>query len=361
MKQLFFFFLLVITANVFATVHTVSNTPATLAQFNTIQAAVNAAATGDTIYVHGSPNAYAAFTQTSKQLTFIGPGWSPDKNLPLTAQVQGCTITGAACDNSEYQGLVFTSTLTINSAKPDNLRFIRNQFFNNDLNINQGSVTYSGYLFEGNLFDNSSLNATNGSTYQNFLIQNNYFYENGTVRDANFNGFFNCINVLFNHNLWYGAGSGVRNIATGGNNRFLTFANNIFVRRNAFNSISSSIFNNNITFYPAGSTSPGAPWAGSNVDGGSNIDNQDPQMAAQAAVNAGSNNPINDFTIAAGPANNSASEGKDMGLLFDGTGSLNWTNSRNSRLPRIFSMNVITPTVAAGANVTINVDARISN
>ncbi len=362
MKQLFSLVLLAITASTFATVHTVSNSPATLAQFNNIQAAVTAASTGDTIYVHGSPNPYAAFTQTNKQLTIIGPGWGPDKNLPFTALIQGCTITGATCANSEYQGLTFISALQISSAHPDNLRFIRNNFAGIDININQGSTTYIGYLFEGNVFDNATANATASTTYQNFLFQNNNFFENGTVRDANFTGFFNSINVLFNHNLWFGAGTGIRNIAAGSNNRFLTFANNIFVRRNAANSISSSTYNNNITFYPAGSTNPGAPWTvNSNVDGGGNVDNQDPQMANQAAVNAGNASSVNDFTIAAGPANNTGSDGKDMGFLFDAVGSLNWANSRNSRLPRIFSMNVITPTVAAGANVTINVDARISN
>ena len=167
---------------------------------------------------------------------------------------------------------------------------------------------------------------------------------------------------MFNHNLWYGAGSGVRNIATSNNNRFLTFVNNIFVRRNASSSISSSTYNNNITFYPAGSAAPAIPWtANSNVDGGGNVDNQDPQMANQAAVNAGTASSISDFTIVAGPANNTGSDGKDMGFFYDAAGSLNWANSRNSRLPRIFSMNVIAPTVPAGGNVTINVDARISN
>jgi hypothetical protein len=163
---------------------------------------------------------------------------------------------------------------------------------------------------------------------------------------------------LFNHNLWFGPGSGVRNVATSSNNRFLIFANNIFVRRNPANSISSSTYNNNITFN-AGTNNP---WAvNSNVDGGGNVENQDPQMTAQTAVNTGTNNASADYTIAAGPANNTGSDGKDIGLLFDAVGSLNWTNSRNSRLPRIFSMNVITPTVAAGGNITVNVDARISN
>ena len=361
MKQLFSLMLLAITASTFATVHTVSNNPATLAQFNNINTAVTAAANGDTIYIHGSPTAYLAFTQTNKQLTFIGPGFTPDKNSSFAALVPGCTITGALCANSEYQGITFTSTISINSAKPDNLRFIRNNFSNLSISINQSGVTYSGYLFEGNLFDNSSAEASTSSTYQNFLFQNNYFYESGCCRDGNIGGFFNSINVLFDHNLWFGPGGGVRN-AFSNSCRFLTITNNIFVRRNGSSNNSNSVFNNNITFYPAGSVNPGAPWTlNGNTNGGGNQDNLDPQMAAQASVNAGTNNGVADYTIAAGPANNTGSDGKDMGLLYDVTGSLNFANSRNSRLPRIFSMNVITPTVAPGANVTINVDARISN
>ncbi len=362
MKQLFSFLFFVISFNGFSNVLTVSNTPTTLAQFNNIQNAVNAATNGDTIYIHGSPNAYFAFTQNNKRLVFIGPGFSPDKSLPFVVSIPGFTITGTGSSNSEYQGLSVTSTITINSIHPDSLRFIRNQFLNNSISINQGSTTYSSYLFEGNLMDNASIDAATSSTYQNFLFQNNYFYENGTIRDGNFNSFFNSINVLFTHNLFFGPGSGVRNVATSNNNRFLTFSNNIFVRRHASNSISFSTFNNNITFYPAGSTNPGAPWAlNGNVDGGGNIDNQDPQMTAQTSVNSGNNNSIADYTIAAGPANNTGSDGKDMGLLYDAVGSLNWTNSRNSRLPRIFSMNVVNPTVQAGANITVNVVAKTSN
>lgn len=342
-----------------ANVLTVSNSPATLAQFNTIQAAVNAAASGDTIYIHGSPNVYAFFTQTNKKLTFFGPGFSPDKQLPQTAQLQGCNIVGALCANSEYQGLQFTSTISCNSTKPDSLKFIRNWFQSISIGINQGGVTYKGYLFESNWFDNASIDATTSSFYENFLIQNNYFYENGTVRDGNFSGFFNSTNVLFDHNLWFGPGSGTRNVSNNTQNRFLTFSNNIFVRRTInTNRVISSTFNNNITFN-AGINNP---WAvDGNANGGGNVENTDPQMAAQAGVNAGTNNPLADYTIAAGPANDAGSDGKDMGLLYDLVGSLNWNNSRNSRLPRIFAMSVITPTVPAGGTVTVNVDARISN
>jgi hypothetical protein len=84
-------------------------------------------------------------------------------------------------------------------------------------------------------------------------------------------------------------------------------------------------------------------------------------MVDQTQINSGNSNALLNFTIASGPANNTASDGKDMGLLFDPTGSLNWTNSRNSRLPRIFSMNITTPTVTPGGNLSVTVDARRSN
>lgn len=348
-------FFIAINAN--AIIRTVSNSPSTLAQFNTIQAAVDASASGDSIYVHGSPNTYGSFTITNKQLVIIGPGWSPNKNLPFGALVNGCTITGAACANTEIQGLSFNTTIVINANHPDNLRFIRNQFSNLGIAINQGSTTYIGYLFEGNWFDNAQVQGTTNTTYQNFLFQNNYFYENGCCVGGNVTSFANTINVLFNHNLWFGPAANSRDCFAN-NCQFLILTNNIFVRRNAATANSFSTFNNNITFNAVNNT----PWASnSNVDAGGNVTNTDPQMVAQAAVNAGTNNPLNDFTIAAGPANNSGSDGKDMGLLYDPTGSLNWTTSRSSRLPFIFSMNIVNPTIPVGGTLNVQVEARKNN
>lgn len=357
MKSFFLLIAMLAMLPAFAIVHTVSNSPATLAQFNTIQDAVDASASGDSIYVHGSPVVYAGFTITNKQLVIIGPGWAPHKSLPLVATVGSITITGASSANTEIQGLRVNNEVYINANHPDNIRFIRNHFISMLIDISQGSATYNGYLFEGNIFDNAQVNAVGSSTYQNFIFHNNYFYESGSSVSGNIEGFTNSVNVLFNHNLWFGPGTGTRNAFTG-NCRYLLLTNNIFVRRHASNYNSFSSFNNNITFNAGDNT----PWTvNSNVDGGGNISNQDPQMVDQAGVNAGTNNALQDFTIASGPANNSGSDGKDMGLLYDATGSLNWTNSRNSLLPRIFQMLVTTPTVAPGGNITVNVDARVSN
>ncbi len=364
MKQFFLFILLAVTcSSLFATVRTVSNSPFTLAQFNTIQAAVDASNNNDTVYVHGSPNAYTAFTVTNKKLTVIGPGWSPNKNLPFSAIVPGIIITGASASGTEIQGLVITSTLDMNTSHPDNLRIIRNYFTGGQtIYMGQGSVTYIGYLFEGNVFDNNQILATAGSTYQNFLFQNNYFYETGCCIGASIQGFVNSVNVLINHNLFFGTATNVRDVFAQ-NCRFLTITNNVFVRKDAGNQNSFSTFNNNVTFYPAGSSSvPADPWTlNSNINSGGNVSNQDPQMTAQTSANAGTNNALADYSIAAGPANNTGSDGKDMGLLYDAVGSLNWANSRASRLPYVFSMNITNPTIPQGGTINVQVEARKNN
>jgi hypothetical protein len=372
MKQFFFFACLLATFNTQATVRTVSNFPATLAQFNTIQAAVDASSAGDTVYVHGSPNQYSSFDLTNKRLVVIGPGWSPNKQLPFDAVintdvivggVNGVDITGTASSGSVIHGLAFTGStgIRINTSAINNLQFVRIHTVNCPV-IFSGGVSpgnWTGYLFEGCVFNNGQVRSDNAAVhnFSNFLFQNNIFFENGCCVGANISGFANTSSIMFDHNLWFGPGSGSRDCFTN-NCRFLTLTNNTFVRRNAANQNSSSTFNNNITF----NTGNNIPWlSNGNVNSGGNIDNQDPQMVSQAAVNTGSLNFASDYTIAAGPSNNTASDGKDIGLLYDVTGSLNWDNSRNSRLPRIFSMNVVTPTVPAGGSVTINVEARVSN
>jgi hypothetical protein len=356
-----------------ATVRTVSNTPSTLGQFNTIQSAIDASGSGDTVYVYGSPNTYASFTITDKVITVIGPGWSPDKNMPLLAIVDGGNIrnspAGGSPDGSELHGLYFVNTVTVsrNAVSGDfgtnNIRLVRCLF--------AGAVGWelasSGFLVEGCVFYNA-LSFSGSVTYQNFLFQNNMFLLQVCCLGAQINGLTNSVNVRFDHNLFTSTNNSNGGTASvfSSNCRFLTFTNNVFNQANVGLSVSLSTFNNNITnnitLNSANAASNGTPWAvNSNVDGGGNVANQSPQLAAQAAINAGTSDPLLDFTIAAGPANNSGADGKDMGLLFDSSGSLNWTNSRNGRVPRIFSMNITTPSVAPGGTLSVTVDARKSN
>lgn len=366
MKKIFLLQLLFISVAANATIRTVSNQPSGGAQFNTIQAAVDASANNDTILVHGSANTYAAFDIVDKKLTLIGPGWAPDKNIALQAIINGCNLRNTPANGSpsgtEFQGLIFVqgANLGANLAAGDggfgSLRMIRCQF-NQTVNFSFGT---SNNLFEGCLFlttINFTTNATNG--VGNMLFQNNIFYANQCCTGASLAGLAsNISNVQFDHNLFYGDGS-IPGVPVFSNCNFLSLSNNIFVKRTPASGLSNSTFTNNITFNcgPNGDTA----WIRNGNVGTGNIPAQDPQMVDQVAVNNANFSGLLNFTIPAGPANNSGSDGKDIGLLFDPTGSLNWANSRNSRLPRIFSMNITTPTVASGSNISVTVEARKSN
>jgi hypothetical protein len=349
-----------------ATVRTVGNTPtSTIAQFNTISAAIAASASGDTIYVHGSPNSYAGFSISNKKLTIIGPGWSPDKNNSFGAVVGTSSISGNSSTGCEIQGLYFNGNLSI-SAGVDSIRIIRNRFSTTMIIINTGGSTYRSYLFEGNYFDfgnsNPAIAATTSSVYQNFVIQNNVFFSlnSGSIgsQGGHLDGFSQATNtVLVDHNLFYGPQNSGNSTNAFTSCSFLILSNNIFFHRNV--SVSNSFFNNNLTF----ETGTNTPWIGNNnTNSAGNLANTDPQMAGQANfATSVNNNPLHDFTIASGPANNTGSDGKDIGLLYDASGSLNWANSRNSRLPRIFSMNIATPVNPAGGTINVTVEGRKSN
>ncbi|MBK8494343.1 MAG: hypothetical protein IPL50_04475 [Chitinophagaceae bacterium] len=129
MKQLFLFFAILVSFNIQAAIRTVSNNPATLAQFSIIQAAIDASSNGDSVFVHGSPDNYAGFTILNKQLVIVGPDWSPDKNLPHVATINSAIIlSGSGTTGTEIQGLTTTSTasVTIATLGINNIRFIRN-------------------------------------------------------------------------------------------------------------------------------------------------------------------------------------------------------------------------------------------
>ncbi|MEX6689096.1 hypothetical protein QTN47_16425 [Danxiaibacter flavus] len=357
MKKIYTFLplLLMICSFSFAAVRTVCNIPTPSAQYSTIQAAIDASGNGDTIMVQGTSLTYTGFTLANKRVVIIGPGWWPQSQISaVPATVATSVINNAVASGSEIQGLTFVG-LNITTASINNLRFIRNHF-TGSITIGANTLTYSGYLFEGNWFEKSYIQANVASYFSNFIIQNNLFYAGGILY------FTNSSNIVVDHNLFYYSGL---YYPFGTNSYYacynLVIQNNIFSKAAPVYGTSSTVkctFKNNITF----NTPATAPWTqNSNVDGGGNVLNQDPQMADQALVNSGTDNPLLNFTIAAGPANNKGNDGKDMGLLYNTTGSLNWNNSRTSRLPYIFTMKIANPTVASNGTLSVTLEARKNN
>ncbi|CAN5343706.1 hypothetical protein BH09BAC2_BH09BAC2_14980 [soil metagenome] len=355
--------IVVLATSANATIRTVSNVAGSGSQFNTIQAAVDASADGDTLYISGSTTPYVSCNITDKFLTLIGPGWAPDKNLPLQAIINSMVIRNTASAGSpggtELQGLTFpfggTATLSEQNAGDltyTSLRLIRCQF---DCPINFFKAI-SDLLVEGCMFSKSiTFFPSLSCPVNNALFQNNLFY--GDSDASIFNLRTNLSNVLFDHNLFYSA----NNLLAFRFCEFFNFTNNIFLGRNLGHSedIANSTFTNNITFLCG--TVGDSIWLRRGNTGAGNIASQNPQMANQASIQAGSYSGLLNFTIAAGPANNAGTDGKDLGLLFDPIGNLNWANSRSSRLPRIFLMNLVNTTVAAGTNINIVVEAKKTN
>lgn len=352
MKAGMLFLMMLLTASCLATIRTVSNFPATLAQFNTIQGAINASSSGDTILVHGSPNQYTPFNLVNKKITLIGPGWAPQTSPALRAVISATQIMihGTGSSNSEFHGLVFTGSVNIQGgAVPSDIKFYRNEF-TSSLRFDIESGLYTGYILQGNYFNQGTISGSTGNDYVNWVIENNLFKASHTQISGFANG--KTINFMFNHNLFM-------NVPFGGVGLFsncggLLMANNIFVKRDA-STTSFSTFNNNITWQTANNS----PWtSNNNIDGGGNVVNQNPLMVDEAVVDAGTAVALDTFTIASGPANNSGSDGKDMGLFFDSVGALNWFNSRNARYPHVYLMSIANPVLGAGGTLNVTVEAR---
>jgi len=360
-----------ITQSLFATVIVVSNQAGIGVNFSNLQAAANAAQSGDTIHVQPSPIAYAGFQYLDKKLTIFGAGFKPDKDLGMQSIIISMLVGDQANipgspSGSSFEGIIFDGTVQIGyqftgSLGLSNISFRRCEFRGTPgfSTLRFGFVSnqvFSNILIESCYFNNSELAMHNPSVnISNVVIRNNVFRT--SLNNRSISGFENASNVLVDHNLFYANAQRV----CFSNCRFLLISNNVFINHDAVGSsiafgLSNSTFNNNITF---GGTNL-APWTmQGNINGGGNIENQDPQIAAGTALLSTSqpDNPLLDFSIAAGPANNAANDGKDMGLLFDNNTSINWNFARNALLPYVKTMNITNPTLAPGATLNVNIIA----
>jgi hypothetical protein len=366
MKKLFATFLsLLMVFLAKATIHIVSNLPGVTANFINLTDATLAAASGDTIYVQPSPTAYANFQYLDKKIVFLGAGFKPDKDLGLQSIIQGfragdqLSVAGSP-SGSVFNGLVFTGGVEIaysftGSTGINNLTFRRCEFRSGAtysyLNFGSASQSLSNILIESCYFNHSyiSLSAFSGSM-SNMIVRNCYFRE--SINSRYFDGFNSVSNILIDHNLFY---SSSPRIFSNADTKFLLISNNVFINVNFIaTQLTNSTFNNNITF---GGTA--SPWLNdANINGGGNIANQDPQLAGMAAILVNANNPLLDFSILSGPANNSGSDGKDIGLLFDAASSTNWLFARNALLPYIKTLNILNPTLSPGGILNVNIEAK---
>jgi hypothetical protein len=259
-NTIFLFICCVFAANLSATIHTVSNAPNIPAQFQTIQAAVDAAVAGDSILVEGSGIAYNAPT-VSKKLVFIAPGFNPGsfnhKKVRLTGTFK--LLTGA--DASVIMGFSSDGTGWTMEISCSDVRVEKNdfglQFYNSGnptvglINTVSGGIVIadgcSGAIIQDNLIGYATQSAI--GALSSIIIQHNIFLKdlhlnNSGIVISNLNG-----DYLFKNNIFHVDGYNINFSHLMAGITGVTFENNIFdfAFWGDFGTLSGCTFNNNMT------------------------------------------------------------------------------------------------------------------
>ena len=166
-----------------ATVITVSNAPNSPGQYTNLQTAINAAAVGDTIYVHGSSTSYGNIN-LKKRLTLIGTGHNPSKSNPLVAQIailQLDTLSSASgASGTKVIGFKLNQLLGYAGTGGTKNVWVSRNYFNSSSNA-KVNVTGSGWTIENNIINPNSVVLNNKA---NTVIRNNIF-NGGIIATSN--------------------------------------------------------------------------------------------------------------------------------------------------------------------------------
>ncbi|MBK9337241.1 MAG: hypothetical protein IPM98_11965 [Lewinellaceae bacterium] len=320
---------------------TVNNNNPSPGQHTTIDAAIGAAAPGDTILVTGSPFNYGSITVNKNNLTFIGAGHKPQKtpgystNLGFISfsgnlsgiKIQGFSFNGlSAATNNDNITIEFCLIATqINLSTDNNNWVIKNCVFS--------CAGYTCY----------AINGGGAGGQSNFLIANNIFGANSSY--VSFTA--GTTGILITNNTFI-KGQGNDNGVFGGLDNAV-ISNNIFYQISP-RGASNSIFNNNLTF---GAANNDLPPTNCNCGGTGNIVNQDPLFTTYTS---GQNfSYAHDYILQAGsPGKNAGGDGTDLGVygmnnIFSETGE--------PPIPVVRTLTITNPSTAKGAVLNVSVTA----
>jgi hypothetical protein len=293
------------------TTHIVDNNVGTAPDFTDVQSAIDAAVTGDIIYVQQSATSYGNVNITDKGLTIIGrsssdSGYKTQLSITLNENSSNTTIKGIEGNINESAQLVFDTieNIVISDCTLSNLT-LQNQNNKNNILV-QGNVLTSGITISG-------------GTPGNILVTNNIF--NGSTIT-----FSNPDTVLFTNNIIRINGGAI----SGTNTETLNISNCIFIANVAFfgptnfeiGMSGNYQISNCLTYYYNGTSLTFATNTSSINTVQNTLLNTDPLFTAvnptnsPASIAYGGFNPfLDDLTLQAGSlAIGSGSGGVDMGI-----------------------------------------------
>ena len=336
-----FFLTLLAFSSLRAAIFQLNNNYVSPGQYTTFAAAQTAAASGDTIMVHGSPVNYGVIT-ISKVLTIIGPGHKPNKFPSVTAEFSNININSNLAGIKIY-GIKFNVLYDLNFA------FLKNV---DDLTIE--NIFCTGYItigadcqniiIRGSVFDNANVNLQ-GSNADNILLEHNYFSRSNPLLDWSGVG-----QKLVQHNIFAWSGSGTLTDAM----RSTLLVNNIFYGLTAnAGTQTDCVYNNNLSFgHNTNNTLPPTGQGGSN-----NLVNVNPQFEnVQAPTAASAFNYTRNYRLQSGsPAVGAGSGGKNIGLYTPG---FDFSMTGEPLRPQTILLKLDPITIPAGGTSTVNFTGR---
>lgn len=316
-----------------AKVLTVSNRTGASAQYQTVPAAIAAAATGDTIYIQGSETAYGNIT-IDKKLTIIGTGHNPQKENALISMLGTITL---GVQNSGASGS-FLIGLKIGNISTSS-------YYQKDITIKRCDVSdisaygitggiCTGWIIENNIISGLSLPGGKTNTY-NFIIRNNII--KGILTSTNASVITNNIFLLFANEYSF---SEVY---------YSIIQNNIFYGRTP-QGANNSTFNNNITF---SSSNTALPYGTNN--GNNNKVDVDPMFTTYPG---GGFSYDHDYHLqASSPGKNAGTDGTDIGIY----GGMGFSETGEPPIPVVRAFSIQNGVVAPNGKLNIRITAEAKN
>ena len=298
---------------------TVDNKTNSPGQYTDLQASIDAASNGDTIYVSGSLTSYGSITIV-KRLTLYGTGYKPDKQLPLSSIIGNITFSedllqGTSSSGSKIIGFEMSN---VSPAEFDDIE-VRRNFILGCPSFGSGA---SGWIIENNIFESGCgggvLGAAIALTINNAsnLIINNNIFDGGITHS-------NQPSVVITNNLFL-PDQNVFGVISNA-----TISNNIFYRATP-QGCSQSFFNNNLTYLTSNDTLP----YGDNV-GANNLVGVNPQFVTFPPAGDLFSFDYDFHLQAASPAIGAGTDGTDIGV-YGGASPIQIGGE--PRLPKVIRM-----------------------
>ena len=354
MKKLLFSSFLVLFAScfVFSQVRTVSNALNSPGQYTSLQAAIDSAVTGDTIYVH--PGSYGNIT-INKRLTIIGAGFNPQGQFTNVATVAQVTLdkfvptTSASGTKLIGLNIGYIYQKPLEQFQIDSILIERCRFFTSTTSFILGNY----WTLRNNLF---VWTTTSGSIDVNFynyiLFENNIFsspaYSYQIQRS-------NKSTVFFVNNLFTGHYDNTNQFSSVS---YARFENNIFFGKSP-NQATNSDFAKNI-FYGNSNNN-----LNPSSNGVGNMSSVDPQFTSMPIDNTMYQfSYTNDYRLkATSPGKNAGTDGTDIGI-FGGQRPMPLnviTITGEPQIPQIYYMFLQNSVIDPNTPLNVTIKARKVN